>query len=690
MRENLTPEKRQIFAQAYRSSSYFKKTQSNQHVGQCPICLDGGDDRFWISLKTGQFGCHICQESTKLAKALYDMSVDAGLIEPPQKKRERTKKSGQVKVVRKHDYHDQSGRVLVRHVKKSNGEFPWEYVDTQGNWEWGLGGVKMKELLYGREQINPEVHTVVMVEGEKDADTLRRLVPKKGIAYVSGPGGASNPSLKWSLLEDIKKLYIFFDADTAGRQGVQKYGNRALQEIPGVEVEVYAGKGDGAIDVTDIADLHSSQDEKRKAVVDWLKEHTKRAKPPLPPKVKQAESDIIYLGKVEFPKGKDSLKNALAVLGIEWGFDVRKDRPQVRELKRGSKWEELSDRRQSWYFDQIARRLRIETSRGNSPLVFGRDSRADAMNALFYEQEFDNFEVWLESMPDWPKSDEAAVEFLSSWMWYIYDHEGGSRVTPLAQWISRYIPLGVVYRTYQPGYKLDTIPILIGDQGLGKSTMLSLLLGSDPHEWFTDNLTFKMTSKERTEQMMGRVIVEIAEMVGYRKAEIDDWKRFASSRADSDRLSYRRDGIPIPRRCILVATTNEYDPVPNDPTGARRFPVIELKPHPSAGEDGIREKGNVNWLRKMFEDTVSDNEMTFRQAIWSAALHAYRKNLIRPELVGDLEKLSIEISLEKMHSDPVFDDAINDMVERGVTDKTLKQMVSEYTQLGTEAIVLGG
>ena len=610
------------------------------------------------------------------------MSVDAGLIEKKSKKRKPPKQSGPVTVVREHVYHDVEGNPIIKHVKLSDGEFPFEFMTPNGTWKRGMGGVKMNDLLFGREQLNETVDTVVMVEGEKDVLTLQRLVPKPSVAYVSGPGGASNTALNWPLLEHIKKLYIFFDSDDAGRKGSQKYGLRAQQELPGVEVKVFARPGGMGLDVSDEADLHSSDEDKRAAVVSWLREHLQLAEPPVPIQAVQKDSDIVYLGKVALPKGKDSLKYALKVLGIEWGFDVRKDRPQVRELKPGSSWEELSERRQSWYFDQIASRLRYETARGNKPLIFGRDNRQDPMNAIFYESEFDNFEVWLESMPPWPAGDQDAVEFLSNWMWYIFDHEGGDRVIPIAHWISRYIPLGVVTRTYHPGYKLDTIPILIGDQGLGKSTMLSLLLGHDPHEWFTDNLTFKMTSKERTEQTRGRVIVEVAEMVGYRKADVEDWKRYASTRSDSDRLSYRRDGLPIPRRFILVATTNEINPVPNDPTGARRFPVIELKMHSNTADQRGTTKSNIEWMRAQFDNQVQDSGLSFRQAIWSAAIHVYHKKLIKPELVGDLEDLSIEISLERMDSDFVFDDAVNEMAERGVDKKTLKQLAENSRLVG--------
>ena len=59
---------------------------------------------------------------------------------------------------------------------------------------------------------------------------------RKDVAYVSGPGGADNDALNWTALRELpnlEKVYIFFDADAAGRKGVQKYGRRAVTGTAG-------------------------------------------------------------------------------------------------------------------------------------------------------------------------------------------------------------------------------------------------------------------------------------------------------------------------------------------------------------------------------------------------------------------------------------------------------------------------
>ncbi len=239
------------------------KKVSGQAVGPCPVC--GGNDRFWIK-PGGQFGCRGCipgsasngnsPESAK--RIITELDKMAG-YEP------RSRPGNDI--VRSHVYDSQPP---VRHVKLPDGNFPWQHYDGYG-WKRGMGGVKMNVLLWGRERLTDDVKVVVLLEGEKDADTAHAFGKRKDVAYVSGPGGAGNDALDWSALRalpKLEKLYVFFDADTAGREGVQKYGRRAMRELPNVKVQVHAANGSTGKDLSDADDAR-----------DWLETHLREAKP---------------------------------------------------------------------------------------------------------------------------------------------------------------------------------------------------------------------------------------------------------------------------------------------------------------------------------------------------------------------------------------------------------------------------
>lgn len=116
-----------------------------------------------------------------------------------------------------------------------------------------------------------------------------------------------------------------------------------------------------------------------------------------------------------------------------------------------------------------------------------------------------------------------------------------------------------------PGVKYDTMPILAGPQGIGKSTLLRMLGG----RWFSDSLsTFE--GKEACEMLQGIWINEVGELNGLNRAETNAVKQFLSKVEDIFREPYgRRTGV-YPRRCVFFGTTNESEFL-KDKTGNRRF-----------------------------------------------------------------------------------------------------------------------
>lgn len=132
-----------------------------------------------------------------------------------------------------------------------------------------------------------------------------------------------------------------------------------------------------------------------------------------------------------------------------------------------------------------------------------------------------------------------------------------------------------VARTYVPGIKFDTMLVLVGPQGIGKSTLFGKL-GKD---WFSDALKMDMMNriKDSGEQIQGKLIVEIGEMSGIKKAEIEAVKSFVSRTNDEFRAAYGRHNESRLRQCIVVGTTNAEEGFLRDITGNRRFWPVHVK-----------------------------------------------------------------------------------------------------------------
>lgn len=130
--------------------------------------------------------------------------------------------------------------------------------------------------------------------------------------------------------------------------------------------------------------------------------------------------------------------------------------------------------------------------------------------------------------------------------------------------------VAAVARVMKPGTKFDNMIILAGAQGIGKSTMLSIL-GKD---WFSDSLT-TFEGKEAAELIQGTWINEIGELSGLSRSEVNTVKLFLSKTEDIYREAYGRRTAKFPRQCIFIGTTNDLEFL-KDPTGGRRFWPIDV------------------------------------------------------------------------------------------------------------------
>ena len=129
-----------------------------------------------------------------------------------------------------------------------------------------------------------------------------------------------------------------------------------------------------------------------------------------------------------------------------------------------------------------------------------------------------------------------------------------------------------VARVFEPGIKFDTALILVGPQETYKSTFIKKL-GKD---WFSDTFT-TVQGKESFEQLQGAWIIEMAELSGLKKAEVETIKHFISKREDQFRPAYGRVVETYRRQCVFFGTTNKDDFL-RDPTGNRRFLPIDVRP----------------------------------------------------------------------------------------------------------------
>ena len=148
----------------------------------------------------------------------------------------------------------------------------------------------------------------------------------------------------------------------------------------------------------------------------------------------------------------------------------------------------------------------------------------------------------------------------------------GALDTPYVRQVTRMMLVAAVARAMsEKPVKYDTMCVLTGHQGAGKSTFIRKLA---IHDLYTDGVT-DFEGKNAAEVIQGKLFVEIAELSALYRTDINRVKTFLSQEADDYRAAYGRVVEHRPRRCVFWGTSNDFEYL-SDPTGNRRFLPIDV------------------------------------------------------------------------------------------------------------------
>lgn len=179
--------------------------------------------------------------------------------------------------------------------------------------------------------------------------------------------------------------------------------------------------------------------------------------------------------------------------------------------------------------------------------------------AIAAERSYHPIRDYFAALPAWdgvPRVDTLFIDYL------------GSPDTSYIRAIARKMMVAAVARIYEPGIKFDSVVVLNGPQGMGKSSFFAKLGG----KWFSDSLTISdMKDKAAPEKLQGYWILELGELAGLKKMDVETVKAFITRQDDKFRHSYGYSVEDHPRQCIIVGSTNNGDGFLRDVTGNRRF-----------------------------------------------------------------------------------------------------------------------
>lgn len=217
--------------------------------------------------------------------------------------------------------------------------------------------------------------------------------------------------------------------------------------------------------------------------------------------------------------------------------------------------------------DHTLRLLRLFLIRKHQGVGFepSRENLYEAVMTIAYAKKFDPVLEYLRSLK-W--DGKRRVEQLFSRYFGCADDE-------YTRAVSRCFMVGAVRRVRQPGCKFDTVPVLKGKQGIGKSTGVKTLFGADYH---SDSDLGNLRDRDAAMKLRGLWVHEFSEFDSLSRSETSVLKAFLSSATDRQRDPYGRIVENHPRRNVHFATVNEGGYL-KDGTGGRRFwPLHATRP----------------------------------------------------------------------------------------------------------------
>ncbi len=262
--------------------------------------------------------------------------------------------------------------------------------------------------------------------------------------------------------------------------------------------------------------------------------------------------------------------------------------------------------------------------------VKAKNTVQDAMLAIVSENPFNPLQNYLSGLI-WD-----GTERIDTWLLTYL----GAEDTPFIRVVGRKFLISAIARAMRPGCKVDTMLVLEGDQGIGKSMALQAL--GEP--WVLEELS-DMKSKDCKQDIQGHWLVEVSELDAMRKNEVETVKAFIAKQVDTFRPPYGRFSKEHPRQCVLVGTTNS-DAYLRDHTGNRRFWPVKCGRADLAALKQARdqiwaeavaafENGEKWWLKDADTELAREEQAKrFEYDVWQDAVEEWLERACRPAVTG--------------------------------------------------------
>jgi predicted P-loop ATPase len=156
---------------------------------------------------------------------------------------------------------------------------------------------------------------------------------------------------------------------------------------------------------------------------------------------------------------------------------------------------------------------------------------------------------------------------LSSWLTRLW----GVEDTPFTQEVSLKWLVSACARLDKPGTKIDWMLIAVGGQSLGKTSMPSVIFNGNSLTLYGES-----NDKDLHMKLHSALVIGFDELDSFGKKETSFLKAMITTAQDHFRPPYGASVEVFDRRCTLYGCGNRHEFLQSDPSGYRRYAVVEV------------------------------------------------------------------------------------------------------------------
>ena len=213
-------------------------------------------------------------------------------------------------------------------------------------------------------------------------------------------------------------------------------------------------------------------------------------------------------------------------------------RAELMVAKRPGQWTPMSEG------DPI--RLRARFERLGLKNSVGKELMRDALTWVGEDRQFDSAQEWLEQVvPDWDGVSRI-YRFFPDYL--------GTADTPYTRALGDYLWTALAGRVLDPGCQVDYVPVLVGEEGLRKTSAIKALV---PDRQFYASLSFDKKDVDLARLMRGKLVGELAELRGVSARDGEAIKEWVTKTEEEWTPTFMEKNFVFKRRLVLIGTTND-------------------------------------------------------------------------------------------------------------------------------------